>query len=70
MAVKRFVKYHIDVSSRGELEIEDFLDDDGNELDEDTIGEILEDQMLDLVEDDHWASWDLDFKIVERDVDE
>lgn len=70
MALKRFVKFNIDVSSSGEHPIEWYLDDEGNELDEDTIGDILDEQMIELVEEDQWATWDLDFKIVEREEDE
>lgn len=69
MASKRFVKFNITASSSGLHPLEWYVDDDGR-IDEDEIGAIFDEQAWDILEEDDYASWDIDFAIVEKDVDE
>lgn len=68
MALKKFVRLHITGSSDEELQIEDYLTEDGQEMTKEEIEEWAYENAAELLVENDWSMWDVDVRIFEREV--
>lgn len=69
MTTKRFMRIHVTATSNNDYLIEELFDGAENATDEE-IEEWLDENAWEILEDDDWASLDVDTRVFEREVEE